>query len=337
MRAIVQDARGEPADVLKLVEIGDDTRLGSDDVLIDVTLAPVHHGDLRLIRSHPGMLPDGNPIRRGSEAVGIVRALGSNVGDQFGLAIGDRVIAFPTAGSWAESVVVAASGAIPVPADIDDKVAAQLLINFVTARMILRGLRKSVPDDVLREGAVLVTGAATVVARLLLHLLNEEGFASIGLSRDTASATRVSAQLKGVTVTATDEPDWPARVTSHAAGKKIIAVLDCVSGPLLAELAPLLADDAAIITYGALGGDALGIGAPEIVSRQFLIRGVVFTRWFSDLSRDEQADDIRAAFAIAVALPSLFRASSYHGLADIREAVEAVEAQGRDGFVFIRP
>jgi NADPH:quinone reductase-like Zn-dependent oxidoreductase len=337
MKAIVQDARGEPADVLSLVDMDDDTQPGSGDMLIDVTLAPIHHGDLQLIRSEPNRFAAEGPIRRGSEAVGIVRALGSNVQGQFGLAVGDRVIAFPTAGSWAKHIVVPASAAIPVPADLGDEIAGQLLVNFVTARMILRALRKSVPDEVLREGVVLVTGAGTVVARLLVHLLVQEGLTPIGLTRDAASAERVSAQLQGAAVTAIDGDDWQARVTSLATDKKIVGVLDCVSGPLLADLAPLLADDAAIITYGALGGGKLGIGASEIVGRQFIIRGVVFTRWLSDLSRDEQADDIQAAFAISAALPSLFRTSGIYSLAEIQDAVAAVEAPGRDGFVFLRP
>jgi NADPH2:quinone reductase len=337
MKAVVQSALGEPADVLKLIDIKDQYQPAPGEVLLDVKLAPVHHGDLYLTRSQPHIPEDVGFVRRGSEAVGIVRAIGSEVEGQGNLKVGDRVIGFPAVGSWAENVAIPAPAAIPVPPELSDEVAAQLFINYVTARMILRGLRKSVPDEVLREGAVLVTGASTVVARLLLHFLDKEGLKPIGLARSTASAKRVATELAGVQVAATEDADWQTQVTSLAAGKKIVGVLDCVSGSLVGDLVPLLADDAAIVTYGALGGRKLGIGGPEIIDHQFVIRGVTFVRWFSELSQDEQINDIRSAIKLAGELPSLFKVGGVYSLADFQRAISAVEAPNRDGFVFIKP
>lgn len=337
MKAIVQDALGETADVLKVIDIADPAEPGPGEVLIDVTLAPVHHGDLQLIRAQPAIPDDTRHVRRGSEAIGIVRDLGSDVSGHAGLSIGDRVIAFPTADSWAERIAVPGFAVIPVPADIEDKVAGQLLINFITARMIVRSLRKSVSDEALREGAVLVTGAGSVVARLLLHLLHGEGITAIGLARTSTSAKQIAAELDGVSIIGTDAVDWQDQVRSTAPDRKIVGVLDCVSGALLADIARLLADDAVIVTYGALGGGPFGIGAPQLIGQQLVIRGVVFSRWFIETLPAEKAADVQAAFAVARALPSLFRTSAVYGLDDIREAVRAVEAPGRDGFVFLRP
>ena len=337
MRAVVQNALGEPADVLKLIDIKDQYQPAPGEVLIDVKLAPIHHGDLALTRSQPNIPEDVGFLRRGSEAVGIVRALGSEVEGQGKLKVGDRVVGFPAVGSWAQSVAIPAPAAIPVPPELSDEVAAQLFINYVTARMILRGLRKSVPDEVLREGAVLVTGASTVVARLLLHFLDKEGLKPIGLARSTLSAKRVTTELVGVQVAATEDADWQTQVTSLAAGKTIVGVLDCVSGSLVGDLVPLLADDAAIVTYGALGGSKLGIGGHEIIVHQFVIRGITFGRWFSELSQDEQINDIRSAIKLAGELPSLFKVGSVYSLADFQRAISAVEAPNRDGFVFFKP
>ena len=337
MKAVVQNAVGEPADVLVPAEIESPGPLSPGDVLVDVTLAPVHHGDLQLIRARPGIPEDTGHVRHGSEAVGIVRALGAQADAQGTLKIGDRVIAFPTAGSWADSVVIPASAAIPIPPVLDDETAAQLMINYVTARMILRGLRRSVPADVLRDGSVLVTGAGSVVAQLLLHMLERERLSPIGLARGRSSAERVMGALDGVGVAATEDADWQEQVTSLAGDKKIVGVLDCVSGTLMEKYAQLLSDDAEIVTYGALGGAELGLGAPDIVARQFVIRGVVFTRWFTDLSPEEQAADIQSAIQLASDLPSLFKTAGVFPLAKIREAVSAVEAPNRDGFIFLGP
>ncbi|MGE7370373.1 alcohol dehydrogenase catalytic domain-containing protein [Neorhizobium sp. NPDC001467] len=338
MKAVVQIDTGEPATALQLMEIGAvDTVLQPDSVAIDVLLTPVHYGDLVLIRSELNKPEHPPHIRRGSEAVGMVRSIGANVSGYSKVAVGDRVIAFPASGSWAETVVVPAAACIPVPSDIEDNVAAQLLINFVTARMAIRGLRKSVPQIDLSQGAVLVTGPNTVVGSLLLHLLREEGIEGIGLARTAASAARIKEVLGDVVVAAMDNPTWRSQVTDTCAGKKIVGVLDCVSGKILSELATLLADDAAIISYGALGGGTLDINTLEVVGHQFVIRGVVFTRWFSELSLEQQSEDIRSAFEVSRAFPSLFRTHKIFEFGDIQAAVAAVEAPGRNGFVFLRP
>jgi len=336
MKAVVQVALGEAPDVLEVVDIEERDQPAAGNISVKVALAPVHHGDLQVIRSQPDVPEDGY-VRRGSEAVGYVSALGSNVAAHSNLKVGDRVIGFPANGSWAESVEVPGFAAIPVPSDVSDEVAAQLLINSITALTILRDLRRSVPDAALRERVVLVTGASTVVGRLLLHLLGQDGGTPIGLARSTASAERVADEITGARVIATDAGDWQAQVTSCAAGKEIVGVLDCVSGTLIGDLAPLLADGAVIIAYGALGGQQLGIGVTDIVVRQFVIRGVTFGRWFVELSREEQASDIEAAFRLAREVPAVFKVSGAYSLQAFGEAIAAVEAPNRDGFVFIKP
>ena len=336
MKAIVQTSVGEPAEVLKLIDL-ERLQPGPGEAVIDVSLASVHHGDVLMTRSQPSIPEAVGYIRRGSEAVGIIRALSADVAAEGRLKVGDRVIGFPAAGCWAESFAIPASAAIPVPPELSDDIAAQLFVNYTTARMVLRGLRKSVSEEVLREGAVLVTGAGTVVARLLIHFLGKEGIKPIGLARTAVTAKRVATELAGVQVTAVEDADWRAQVTSFAAGRKIVGVLDCVAGPLIADLLPLVANETAIVTYGALGGGELTIGPVQLVSRQLVVRGEVFGKWFRELSPEEKADDIQSAFRLATELPALFRVSSIHTLADIKEAVIAVEAPGRDGFVFVKP
>ena len=336
MKAIVQKSVGEPAEVLKLVDLAF-PQPGPGEVVIDVALASVHHGDVLQTRLTSTIPEPIGHIRRGSEAVGVIRSLSADVAAEGRLKVGDRVIGFPAAGCWAESFAIPASAAIPVPPELSDDVAAQLFVNYTTARTVLRGLRKSVSDEVLREGAVLVTGAGTVVARLLLHFLDKEGIKPIGLARTAVTAKRVATELAGVWVTAVEDANWRAQVTSFAAGKKIVGVLDCVAGPLIADLLPLVANEAAIVTYGALGGSELTLGPVELVSRQLVVRGEVFGKWFRELSPGERAGDIQSAFRLATELPALFRVSSIYTLADIKDAVMAVEAPGRNGFVLVKP
>ena len=337
MKAVAQHAVGEPADVLKIIDVPINNPPAAGEVLIDIRAASVHHGDLAQIRFQQDIPAELGHVRRGTEGVGIVRALGPGVEAQGGLKVGDRVIAFPAPGCWAQSVAVPVTAAIPVPPEISDDVAAQLFVNYTTARMILRGLRQSVSAEALRDGVVLVTGASTVVARLLLILLDRNGLRAIGLARSAASAKRVAAELPGTKMAAVEDDDWRARITRLAAGKKVVGVLDCVSGPLLGELVPLLAEGAAIVTYGALGGNQLAIGTNAIVGLKLTIRGVVLWQWHVELSHDEQQEDISSAFALASEVPSLFKVSRVYGLAEADQAVIAVEAPNRDGFILLKP
>ena len=87
----------------------------------------------------------------------------------------------------------------------------------------------------------------------------------------------------------------------------------------------------------AIVQDALGEPADVLKVIDVKDRGAVFSRWFSDLSPEEQADDVASAFAVAAALPSVFKTGGVYGLDEVRDAVAAVEAPGRDGFVFVRP
>src|SRR5580704_14101665 len=120
MKAIVQNAVGEPNSALALNEIGEQAELASNEVLIEVNLSPVHHGDLHLIRSLRGIPDEPGYARRGSEAVGIVRAVGEDIAKQGNLKIGARVVGLPAIGAWAERVVIPAFSAIPIPDDLSD-------------------------------------------------------------------------------------------------------------------------------------------------------------------------------------------------------------------------
>ena len=337
MKAIVQTALGEPVSALELKDISEQAELEPNEVLIDVTLAPVHHGDLHLIRTRSSLPQQPRYLRRGSEAVGTVRSLGEDVSRKGELKVGSRVVGFPAIGSWADRVVVPAHSVISIPDDIGDEVAAQLFINYVTARMIMRGLRKSVSEDALGSGAVLVTGASTVVGRLLLHLMSSEGLHCVGLSRTKASATRVQSEISGVRVAATADADWKSQIVSLAGDRPIVGVADCVSGVLVGDLVPLLVDDCVIVTYGDLGGGPIGLTGFDITDHQFVVRGVTFVRWFTEVPSNEQAEDIAAALKLARDLPSLFTGSSTFDLEEFQHAIAAVEKPNRKGFVFPIP
>ncbi|MBM3717143.1 MAG: NADPH:quinone oxidoreductase, partial [Actinobacteria bacterium] len=86
MRAIIHHEFGEPADVLAVEEVAT-PEPGPGEVRVRVTLSPIHNHDLWTVRGTYGYKPE-LPARAGTEAVGVVDALGDGVE---GLTVGQRV------------------------------------------------------------------------------------------------------------------------------------------------------------------------------------------------------------------------------------------------------
>src|SRR5260221_3564305 len=138
-RAIVQSEYGAPENVLRIAEHQlESQEVGPDEALVKVIARPIHHGDIQIISA----LPQGGPVEAipegtlripGFEGVGTIVRLGSNAKSPKRLSEGQRVAFFPAAGSWGEYVVVRSNSLLAVPNSNSDQIAAQSLINKITA------------------------------------------------------------------------------------------------------------------------------------------------------------------------------------------------------------
>ena len=134
MRAVVHDEFAEPETVLH-VEERPLPEPGAGQVRVRTLLAPIHNHDLWTVRGTYGFKPS-LPAMSGTEAVGVVDALGDGVEQ---LQLGQRVSggAF---GAWAEYFVTDAAGLVPVPESIPDGAAAQLVSMPFSALSLLHEL-----------------------------------------------------------------------------------------------------------------------------------------------------------------------------------------------------
>lgn len=354
MKAIVQTHAGEPFDALALVDLPDAGTLGDGEVLVDIKLATIHFGDFFYIRSlkaepRENLQPKvgdasfarntadqpevATNIRRGSEAYGVVAAVGPNVPDS--IRVGGRVACIAAQGAWSEQIVAPASCVIPVPDELPGEAVAQLFVNAITALMILRDIRRLVHGEALRQGAVILTGAGTAVARMLSVLMLDEGISPIGLTRSSSGAARAKALAPDIAFLSTSDPDWQAGVRDAAAGRPIVAIADCVSGSLVGEVAELLQDDGVISTYGGLAAEPLGLTGLQIASRALQISGVTIGRWFTATTEDVRQADIKAAISLAQRHPELFPVAAKIPLESFRDAMVLLERPNRNGGVIL--
>ncbi|HMT37212.1 MAG TPA: alcohol dehydrogenase catalytic domain-containing protein, partial [Thermomonas sp.] len=148
MRSAIHHEFGDPAQVLAL----DDAPMPepkAGEVRIRTLLAPIHNHDLLTVRGQYGYKPT-LPAIGGSEAVGIVDALGEGVE---GVSIGERVASSSGRGTWAEYFTTPARMIVPMPDGIPDETAAQLMAMPLSALMLLDSLA-------LPPGAWIVQNAA---------------------------------------------------------------------------------------------------------------------------------------------------------------------------------
>jgi len=324
MRAIVHEQFGEPEDVLHVAD-RPVPEPGPGQVRVRTTLATIHNHDLWTVRGTYGFVPD-LPAGSGTEAVGVVEALGAGVE---ALAIGDRVIA-GAFGVWAEQFVADAAALMPAPEGLPDEAAAQLVAMPFSAISLLH-------DLALEPGQWLVQNAANgAVGRMVAQLARARGIRVVGLVRRLEAVDELRAAGIG-DVVATVHDDWAERVRNVTGGEPIAAGVDSVGGAAAGDLLSVVGDGGTLIVFGSMDVPVLELPVAELIFRQKSVRGfwgsvvsrrmepAVKQRLFAELSERVAAGDLT--------LP----VSSTHPFDDIRKAVRASLTPGRVGKVLLRP
>jgi NADPH2:quinone reductase len=102
---------------------------GPGEVLVDIAASGVNFMDIG-IRQGMAWLEMPLPRVLGVEGAGRITALGQGVTD---FAVGQRVAWVYAPGSYAERIVIPVTSVVPVPDDIDDRTAASLMMQGLTA------------------------------------------------------------------------------------------------------------------------------------------------------------------------------------------------------------
>lgn len=157
VHAVVARAYGGP-EVLRVVdvEVGPP---GPGQVLLDVKAIGVNPADWKQYSGVWGTDPERLPLRLGHEAAGVVLAVGDDVE---GITAGDKVIAQPAPGAYAERVLVRSTSVLPKPEGRSWEKAAGLMVAGVTAYHALAATHVGAGDTLLVHGASGGVGSAVV-------------------------------------------------------------------------------------------------------------------------------------------------------------------------------
>jgi NADPH2:quinone reductase len=147
---VVATAAGGP-EVLALVD-EPDREPGQGEVVVDVRAAGVNPIDFKRYAGGFGP-PAAFPMLLGSEAAGVVRAVGDvPIGPRGPLAVGDEVIAYRVDGAYAARIVAPATALVPKPVNLDWAGASGLMLTGATAIHALTVVEVRAGDTLLFHG-----------------------------------------------------------------------------------------------------------------------------------------------------------------------------------------
>lgn len=325
MRALIHDTFGDPAEVLHVAEV-ETPEPGPGEVRVRTVLASIHNHDLWTIRGTYGFKPE-LPARSGTEAVGVVDAVGEGVTT---LQPGQRVVTGGTFGVWAEYFVAPAAALVPVPDGIDDEAAAQLISMPFSALSLLEYL------DVAPGQWIAQNAANGAVGRLVAQFAAARGVHVLGLVRRAEGIAELAeAGISGVV--ATDDDAWRDRVIEITGGAPIVAGVDSVGGSASDDVLSLLADDGTLVVFGAMASPTMSLSSGSVIFRQVTVKGF----WGSKVSRAMDAsaraaligEVIRGVGDGSVTLP----VAAVHSFDEASLAVRANFEPGRVGKLLLRP
>ena len=218
MRVIEMTGIGGP-DVLRLAERAD-PHPGPNEVLVEIAAAGINFMDVG-VRRGIAWTEQPNPKPLGVEGAGKVISVGRQVRN---VKAGDRVAWVYAPGSYADRAVIAADALVPVPDGIDDRTAAAVMMQGLTASHFATDFYPVRPGD-----TALVHAAAGGLGLLLTQIVKMRGGHVIG--RVSTQDKIVSAKAAGADHVIVDEAgDFAAEVRRLTGGKGVDVVYDG-SGP----------------------------------------------------------------------------------------------------------
>ncbi|MFB2597052.1 zinc-binding dehydrogenase [Herbiconiux sp. P17] len=323
MRALTHATFGEATDVLEVTDLPL-PEPGPGEVRVRTVLSAIHNHDLWTIRGTYGFKPT-LPAASGTEAVGVVDALGEGVTT---VQVGQRVVA-GSFGVWSEYFVAKAAGLVPVPDGIADETAAQLVAMPFSALSLLDHL------DVAPGGWIVQNTANGAVGRLVAQFAARRGVRVLGLVRRDAGVDELAA-IGIHDVVSTEHDGWQDAAAALLDGASPLVAVDSVGGSSAGDLISLLGEGGTLVSFGAMGSGDLQISSGALIFKDITVKGF----WGSRVSREMDAAKRGALFAELferigsgeVELP----VEAVFPFEDARAAAAANAAPGRVGKILLR-
>ncbi len=267
MRRIVCPELGPP-DVL-VVQDGPPLEAGPGRVVVDVAAAGVNYVDALFVAGQYQIKPP-LPFTPGSEVAGTVAAVGDGVDE---VEVGDRVLAMPGLGGYAEQVDLSSRQVAVVPEALSLPAAAAFTQSYCTALFALRDRAHLAAGE-----TVLVLGAGGGVGLAAVDVAKALGATVIGAA--STSEKRDAARAAGADhVIDTGSEPLKDRARELAGGDGVDVVLDMVGGDLAEPALRALRLFGRFVVIGFASGTIPSLPANQVLLRNRSVVGVDWGAW----------------------------------------------------------
>ncbi len=325
MRSAIHTQFGEPADLLHLAEM-EIPEPGAGEVRIRTLLSPIHNHDLWTVRGSYGYKPS-LPAIGGSEAVGIVEALGDGVAPEM---LHRRVAVASVHGTWAEYFLAPAAGLVPVPDAISDEAAAQLIAMPFSAISLLEFLNVNAGDWIIQNTA---NGA---VGKTVAMLAKARGVHSVNLVRRDAGIEELAA-LGIANVVSTAKEGWKKGVHDLTGGMPLRAAVDSIGGTASGDLAELLGEKGLLVSFGSMKGEPMQLSSGSLIFKQQTVKGFWGSKVSAAMPGAQKARLVGELLRLVASGELKLPTQAVFSLENVSEAVQASLAPGKAGKVLLRP
>ncbi len=305
----------------EMVEVGDP---GPGQVRVRNTAVGLNFVD---IYQRNGLYPMQLPFTLGSEGAGVVEAIGPKVKE---FKVGDRVAYSSPIGAYAEVVLRPAERLVKIPAGVDDKTAAAMMLKGLTAQYLIRRTYRVKKGD-----TILMHAAAGGVGQILCQWAKHLGATVIGtVGSDEKVELAKKAGCKHVIVLAREK--FSERVKEITKGKGVPVVYDGIGKDTFMDSLDCLRPMGLMASFGNAPGAVppfnLGVLAQKgslFVTRPTLVHYTA--------SRDDLAKAARELFAVVKSGAVKIRVNQTYALRDAGQAQNDLEARRTTGSTVLIP
>src|SRR5258706_6217639 len=274
-----------------------------------------------------GLYPMQLPLTLGMEGAGVVEAVGPKVKE---FKVGDRVAYANPVGGYAVVLLRPAERLVNIPAGIDDKIAAAIMLKGMTAGYLIRRTYKVKQGD-----TILLHAAAGGVGQILSQWAKSLGATVIGtVGSDEKAALAKKAGCKHVIVTSKES--FVARVKEITKGAGVPVVYDGIGKDTFMDSIDCLARLGMMISFGNASGAVTQFN-PGILAQ----KGSLFLTRPTLVNYTSSRDDlVRAARELFAVVKKKAVRISINQTCPLREAAQAhrdLEARKTTGCTILLP
>ena len=268
-----------------------------------------------------GLYPQPCPFTPGTEGAGVVEAVGPGVES---LKVGDRAAYAGPIGGYAETRLIDADKLVKLPDDISFEQAAAMMLQGMTVRMLLKGVRE------LKAGeTILVHAAAGGVGSILCQWAAAIGATVIGTVSTYEKAELARARGCHHPIVYTRE-DFVAEVGRITGGAKLPVAYDSVGRDTFLKSLDCLRPRGLMVNYGNASGPADPF-PPNLLAQKgslFLTRPTLF---HYIATRDELEQSASDLFEMVLSGKVKVDVAQRYALKDVAQAHRDLEARRTTG------